>query len=139
MPFPQGNLFFLDSGLKTRQEPLICVGFESHAFARESLHPLSPSKPRRPVDALGLPRSPFRKRADTPHLAGLDASASRQCCLPSQPARSVPAVRRPPLAEDEMVVALGVTTKGDKVFLGFVQTDTENAVVIRSFLRSLKE
>ena len=36
-------------------------------------------------------------------------------------------------AEDEMVVALGVTTKGDKVFLGFVQTDTENAVVIRSF------
>ena len=42
-------------------------------------------------------------------------------------------------AEDEMVVALGVTTKGDKVFLGFVQTDTENAVVIRSFLRSLKE
>ena len=42
-------------------------------------------------------------------------------------------------AEDEMVVALGVTTKGDKVFLGFVQTDTENAVVIRSFLRSLKD
>ena len=42
-------------------------------------------------------------------------------------------------AEDEMVVALGVTTKGDKVFLGFVQTDTENAVVIRSFPRSLKE
>ena len=38
-----------------------------------------------------------------------------------------------------MVVALGVTTKGDKVFLGFVQTDTENAVVIRSFLRSLKD
>ena len=42
-------------------------------------------------------------------------------------------------AEDEMVVALGVTTKGNKVFLGFVQTDTENAVVIRSFLRSLKD
>ena len=42
-------------------------------------------------------------------------------------------------AEDEMVVALGVTTKGDKVFLGFVQTDTENAVVIRSFLWSLKD
>jgi hypothetical protein len=29
-----------------------------------------------------------------------------------------------------MVVALGVTMRGDKVFLGFVQTDTENAVVI---------
>lgn len=42
-------------------------------------------------------------------------------------------------ADDEMVVALGVTLAGDKVFLGFVQTDTENAVVIRSFLRGLKD
>lgn len=42
-------------------------------------------------------------------------------------------------ADDEMVVALGVTLHGDKVFLGFVQTDTENGVVIRSFLRSLKD
>jgi putative transposase len=42
-------------------------------------------------------------------------------------------------ADDEMVVALGVTMSGDKVFLGFVQTDTENAVVIRSFLRGLKD
>ena len=41
-------------------------------------------------------------------------------------------------ADDEMVVALGVTMQGDKVFLGFVQTDTENAVVIRSFLRGLR-
>ena len=31
-------------------------------------------------------------------------------------------------AEDEMVVALGVTTKGDKVFLGFVQTYTEKLI-----------
>jgi transposase-like protein len=42
-------------------------------------------------------------------------------------------------ADDEMVIALGVTMLGDKVFLGFVQTDTENAVVIRSFLRGLKD
>jgi len=42
-------------------------------------------------------------------------------------------------AEDEMVIALGVTTQGDKVFLGFVQTETENAVVVTSFLRGLKE
>ena len=42
-------------------------------------------------------------------------------------------------AKDEMVIALGVTTQGDKVFLGFVQTDTENAVVVTSFLRGLKE
>ena len=42
-------------------------------------------------------------------------------------------------AEDEMVIALGVTMKGDKLFLGFIQTQTENAVVITSFLRSLKD
>lgn len=42
-------------------------------------------------------------------------------------------------AEDEMVIALGVTMKGDKVILGFIQTQTENAVVIKSFLRSLKD
>ena len=34
----------------------------------------------------------------TPHDAGLDASASRQRCLPSQPVGRVPASRRPPLA-----------------------------------------
>ena len=32
-----------------------------------------------------------------------------------------------------------MTLEGDKVFLGFVQTDTENAVVIRFFLRGLKD
>ena len=42
-------------------------------------------------------------------------------------------------ADDEIVIALGVTMNGDKMFLGFVQTDTENAVVIRSFLRGLKD
>jgi transposase-like protein len=42
-------------------------------------------------------------------------------------------------ADDEMVIALGVTMEGDKVFLGFVQTDTENTRVITGFLRSLKD
>ena len=42
-------------------------------------------------------------------------------------------------AEDGMVIALGVTMKGDKVFLGFIQAETENTVVITSFLRGLKE
>jgi len=42
-------------------------------------------------------------------------------------------------ADDQMVIALGVTMEGDKVFLGFVQTDTENSAVITSFLRSLKD
>ena len=42
-------------------------------------------------------------------------------------------------AEDGMVIALGVTMKGEKVFLGFVQAETENTVVITSFLRGLKD
>lgn len=42
-------------------------------------------------------------------------------------------------AEDEIVIALAVTMQGDKVFAGFVQTDTENARVITGFLRSLKD
>ena len=42
-------------------------------------------------------------------------------------------------ANDEIVVALAVTMGGDKVFAGFVQTETENSRVITSFLRSLKD
>jgi len=40
-------------------------------------------------------------------------------------------------ADDEMVIALGVTMAGEKVILGFVQTDTENKRVCSDFLRSL--
>ena len=40
-------------------------------------------------------------------------------------------------ADDLMVIAMGVTLEGEKVFLGFVQTDTENAEVLSHFLRSL--
>lgn len=42
-------------------------------------------------------------------------------------------------ADDEMVIALGVTMTGDKLFLGFVQTATENTRTITDFLRSLVE
>ena len=42
-------------------------------------------------------------------------------------------------AEDQMVIALGSLLNGDKVFLGFVQTDTENARAIRIFLRGLAD
>jgi len=42
-------------------------------------------------------------------------------------------------AEDTMVIALGVTVTGEKVILGFVQTATENAKVIGSFLEELLE
>jgi len=40
-------------------------------------------------------------------------------------------------AENQMVIALGVTTAGNKVILGFVETDTENKKVLTAFLRSL--
>jgi putative transposase len=40
-------------------------------------------------------------------------------------------------AEDEMVIALGVTLQGQKVILGFVQTATENTRVVAEFLREL--
>jgi transposase-like protein len=42
-------------------------------------------------------------------------------------------------AEDEMVVAVGVTIMGEKVLLGFVQTATENRKVCAAFLRELVE
>ncbi len=40
-------------------------------------------------------------------------------------------------ADETMVVALGVTVTGEKHFLGFVETDTENERVLTPFLRSL--
>ena len=40
-------------------------------------------------------------------------------------------------AKATMVVALGVTITGEKKFLGFVETDTENQAVLTPFLRSL--
>jgi putative transposase len=42
-------------------------------------------------------------------------------------------------AEDEMVIAVGVTITGEKVVLGFVQTATENRKVCATFLRELVE
>jgi putative transposase len=41
-------------------------------------------------------------------------------------------------ADDTMVIALGVTLKGEKVVLGFVETSTENAQVCAEFLDGLK-
>lgn len=42
-------------------------------------------------------------------------------------------------AEATLVLALGITVSGDKRFLGFVETDTENEKVLTPFLRSLLE
>lgn len=40
-------------------------------------------------------------------------------------------------ADATMVIALGITITGEKRFLGFVETDTENGKVLTAFLRSL--
>ncbi len=42
-------------------------------------------------------------------------------------------------ADATMVIALGITMTGEKRFLGFVETDTENEKVLTLFLRSLIE
>ena len=41
-------------------------------------------------------------------------------------------------AENEMVIALGITMEGEKILLGFVETNTENGPVCRDFVNSLK-
>ncbi len=42
-------------------------------------------------------------------------------------------------AENEMVIALGVSITGEKIVLGFIETSTENHKVCRDFLNGLKE
>lgn len=42
-------------------------------------------------------------------------------------------------AADEMIIALGVTLDGEKVFLGVVQTATENEKVTKEFLNQLRD
>ncbi|MBW2026549.1 MAG: transposase [Deltaproteobacteria bacterium] len=48
-------------------------------------------------------------------------------------ARALPDAGR--FAEDEIIIAVGVTIEGEKVVLGFVQSGTENERVIKDFLR----
>lgn len=42
-------------------------------------------------------------------------------------------------AEDGIVLAVGITLDGKKIILGFVQTATENALVLKQFFESLME
>jgi transposase-like protein len=42
-------------------------------------------------------------------------------------------------ADNEMVIALGITMKGEKVLLGFVETSTENGTVCKEFMNRLKD
>ena len=41
-------------------------------------------------------------------------------------------------ADATLVIALGITLSGEKRFLGFVETDTENAQVLTPFLRCFR-
>jgi transposase-like protein len=41
------------------------------------------------------------------------------------------------LARQQIIIALGITLQGDKIPLGFVQSTTENSMVIGSFLKDL--
>lgn len=41
-------------------------------------------------------------------------------------------------ADNEMVIALGVTLSGEKVILGFIETSTENHTICKDFLNGLK-
>lgn len=41
-------------------------------------------------------------------------------------------------ADNEMVIALGVTLSGEKVVLGFIETSTENHTICKDFLNGLK-
>ncbi len=43
------------------------------------------------------------------------------------------------LAENEIVIALGVTMKGEKVLLGFVETSTENHIICKQFLNGMRD
>jgi len=42
-------------------------------------------------------------------------------------------------AEDEMIIALGITLKGPKIPLGFIQSGSENETVLKDFLNGLLE
>jgi putative transposase len=39
--------------------------------------------------------------------------------------------------DDGIIVAIGVTMKGEKIILGIIESDTENHIVVRDFLRGL--
>jgi len=86
--------------------------------------------------AFGLSRSTVSRRfirASTRHLAALQ---ERRLDEEEWVALFVDGKR---FAEDELVIAVGVTVTGRKQVLGFVQTATENRKSCAAFLRSLVE
>ena len=74
-----------------------------------------------------------------PDLVELNRSAFvTECSQPGRPMTNGSGQRSPTKATT-MVIALGITLSGEKRFLGFVETDTENAPVLTLFLRALVE
>ncbi len=87
-------------------------------------------------DAFGLSRSTISRRYIRATARKLQALQERRLDQDTFVALIVDGKR---FAEDTMVIALGLTTRGDKHLLGFVQTGTENARACAAFLRGLVE
>jgi len=85
----------------------------------------------------------FGLSASTVSRRFIQASATQRQALQARDLRAYDVVARvrdgQTVAQDSMVIALGVTLTGDKVVLGFDQTATENETVCRAFLRELVE
>ena len=83
------------------------------------------SRGDRPVGVDGVPRVHSGQRAKLRELQERDLSGEDVVAL---------VLDGKTFAEATMVVALGITMTGDKRFLGFVETDTENEQVLTPFL-----
>ena len=84
----------------------------------------------RPVGVDGVPCVHSGQRDETPRTPGAGPLREDVVAL---------VLDGKTFAEATMVVALGITMTGDKRFLGFVETGTENEQVLTPFLRSLVE
>jgi putative transposase len=85
-------------------------------------------------EALGLSRSSVSRRYMRATARKLQALQERRL---DQHDIVVMVLDGKTFADDTMVIALGITLRGAKVLLGFVQTGTENATTCAAFLRGL--
>lgn len=86
-------------------------------------------------DAFGLSRSSISRRYIQATARKLAAFQERRLDRYDLVALVLDGKR---FADDTLVVALGITLRGEKVLLGFVQTGTENAATCAAFLRQLQ-
>ncbi len=87
-------------------------------------------------EAFGLSRSSISRRYIRATARKLQALQERRLDQEAFVALILDGKR---FAADTMVVALGLTDRGEKRLLGFVQTGTENALACAAFLRGLVE